>query len=227
MTQEHANLLRVQRALMALQAGLHPFVEPRMSTSFGIGWRSQLRGSGSGSAGVDAYALLKALIDHWGAVFSGAFEQQSRHAVRSYVTLALDGRNAAAHAVGEMSDAAALRYIDAMLELLRAVDAPPGPVASLRQLYDEQRHPSAASHPSPRQAPSATKRPLRDGSIAERLLAYVCEHPGLDDDELSMRLGIRPRQSINMAARRLEAEGKLVREVGHRGKIVNRPREGL
>jgi hypothetical protein len=47
------------------------------------------------------------------------------------------------------------------------------------------------------------------------------DHP-LDDDELSDRTGIRPRQAVNQVLRRLESEGLVTRTVGDRGKIVTR-----
>lgn len=60
------------------------------------------------------------------------------------------------------------------------------------------------------------------GTIPARILEYVRDHPDLDDDELSARLGIRPRQSVNQAARLLESAGLIERRIGSRGKIVNR-----
>lgn len=43
----------------------------------------------------------------------------------------------------------------------------------------------------------------------------------LDDDQLSARSGIVPRQQVNQICRRLEAEGDIVRSFGPDGKIVN------
>jgi hypothetical protein len=43
----------------------------------------------------------------------------------------------------------------------------------------------------------------------------------LDDDQLSTRAGVQPRQTVNMLCRRLEREGVLKRYVGGHGKIVN------
>ena len=57
-------------------------------------------------------------------------------------------------------------------------------------------------------------------TIAERLLEAIRYRP-LDDDVLAKRLGISQRQSIDQVARRLGAEGRLRRYVGHDGKIVN------
>ena len=57
---------------------------------------------------------------------------------RSFISLALDARNAAAHFAGEMEARAALRYLDAMRELLAAVGAAGREAAALAALYDEQ-----------------------------------------------------------------------------------------
>lgn len=56
-------------------------------------------------------------------------------------------------------------------------------------------------------------------TIAERIVEEIRFKP-LDDDVLGRRLGIA-RQSANQTARRLEAQGVLVRHEGVDGKIVN------
>lgn len=43
----------------------------------------------------------------------------------------------------------------------------------------------------------------------------------LDDDELSRRAGVRPRQAVNQLCRAMESEGVLLRFGGAEGKIVN------
>jgi hypothetical protein len=43
----------------------------------------------------------------------------------------------------------------------------------------------------------------------------------LDDDELSRRCGIVPRQTVNMICRRLAADGLITRTPGANGKLVN------
>jgi hypothetical protein len=57
-------------------------------------------------------------------------------------------------------------------------------------------------------------------TIAERILEAI-RYTALDDDVLAKRLGVVQRQSINQAARRLEAQGSLRRYIGPDGKIVN------
>ena len=58
---------------------------------------------------------------------------------------------------------------------------------------------------------------------AERIVEALRRKPGLDDDELSRLADVTPRQQVNRICRRLEREGKLRRERGPRGKIVNDP----
>lgn len=218
-------LRRVQDALLHLSDGLAPFVEERMQRRHGPAWREAAqRAAGAAASGaLDAYALLKTMIYWWPDTFRDAFEGPDRHRARSLITLTLDARNAAAHATGGMTDADALRALDAMHELLRLSDAPAAEIAVLKSLYDAQRREGGAVEPE-RVAPRADHQPSRrTGTHADRLLAYVRAHPGLDDDELSLRLGITPRQTINMIARRLESEGLIERVPGPRSKIVNRP----
>lgn len=57
-------------------------------------------------------------------------------------------------------------------------------------------------------------------ALADRILAAVVYQP-LDDDVLAERLGVSQRQSVNQAARRLVAQGRLRRYTGADGKIVN------
>lgn len=57
-------------------------------------------------------------------------------------------------------------------------------------------------------------------TIADRILEAIRFGP-LDDDVLAKRLDVRPRQTINQVARRLEKEGRLRRVSGPDGKLVN------
>lgn len=197
---------------------------------------------GDPRAALDEYGLLKTMIDQWRDAFDDAFARAQKYRARSFVTLALEARNTVAHAAAEIEDAAALRYLDACHELLRLVKAPDAEIAEARRLYDEQRHaglpaapPATTLAPTPqpvvlaagsaRRGAAATGR--REGTIEQRLLDYVRRNPGLDDDELARNLGVQPRQSINMAARRLEARGLLRRSIGPSGKIVNKAEEAL
>jgi hypothetical protein len=161
---ETEGILRIHQALLHLQLGLAPFVAARMEAWFGPVWRDHSR-RGAGSDALDAYALLKTMIGHWGDVFAPAFGTQARYSVRSHVTHALEERNTAAHAIGAIPDAAALRAIDAIHELLKAVAAPAATLAAVQALYDPQREPRAAQ--PPRAAPSAARTHRRPaGTVA-------------------------------------------------------------
>lgn len=58
------------------------------------------------------------------------------------------------------------------------------------------------------------------------LLALASSIEPLDDDEISNRAGVTPRQSVNILCRALEAEGVLRRVHGPGGKIVNQLVDG-
>lgn len=56
----------------------------------------------------------------------------------------------------------------------------------------------------------------------ERVLAALANASvALDDDELALRTGVQPRQTINQICTRLAAEGAIIRSVGPAGKLVN------
>lgn len=60
----------------------------------------------------------------------------------------------------------------------------------------------------------------------ERVLELVRRQPGLDDDQISSQLKIRPRQQVNQICHRLKDQGLIRREIGRDGKIVNLPADG-
>lgn len=203
-----------------------------------LAYASRAAGGDPGAA-LDEYGLLKTMIDQWRDVFDDAFGRNEKHAVRNFASMALHGRNATYHLSRPLQDDEALRYLDAMHQLLKAANAPPAEIAEIKKLYDEQRRQgidlaapssehSAGRAPTAHTAVTEPKKSIgrtrSKATIEARVLAYVMAHPDLDDDELSLRLDIRPRQSINLAARRLEAAGKLRRVRGPNGKIVNRAR---
>jgi hypothetical protein len=113
---------RIDEALEALRIGLTPYVLQQMEGAFGRNWRSHAsRAAGDeDDFALDAYALLKTILDNWREVFSA--EAKLRKA-RSYISLALDARNKMSHFVGTIEQREALRYLDAILEVLRAIGA--------------------------------------------------------------------------------------------------------
>jgi hypothetical protein len=56
---------------------------------------------------------------------------------------------------------------------------------------------------------------------SERILELLARERGLDDDELSRRLDIRPRQQVNSICRKLARERRVVRSTGPAGQICN------
>ena len=171
--QAHAAKQRVEEGLEALRGGLAPYVAKHMRDRHGPNWRhyaSRARRDESGGE-LDAYALLKTLLDQWGDLFR--HDAKVRKA-RSFVSLALDARNSVAHFAGEMGAREALRYLDAMRELLAAVRATPQ-VEIIEGLYEAER---AASGGQTAAAPAALA--LEEPPPPERLRPWreVCEpHP--------------------------------------------------
>ncbi len=150
MSAEKETLRRVQEGLFHLQKALTPFVGERMKAAHGDRWlhyASRAQGS-SPSSPLDAYGLIKTMIDRWREVFDEAFARNDKHRVRNFVSTALEARNATSHLAIPMQDDEALRYLDAMHQLLRAVKAPANEIAELKKLYDAQRQ-SGTSEPMP------------------------------------------------------------------------------
>ena len=164
---------RVEEGLEALRIGLDPYVSKHMRDRHGLHWRryaSRARRDDSGGE-LDAYALLKTLLDQWNDLFRNDAELRR---ARSFISLSLDARNSAAHFTGELGAREALRYLDAMRELLAAVGAAPQ-AAVVEGLYDAER---AASGGQPAAAPVALA--LEEPPAPERLRPWreVCEpHP--------------------------------------------------
>ena len=163
----------VEEGLEALRVGLAPYVAKHMRDRHGPNWRhyaSRARRDESGGE-LDIYALLKTLLDQWGDLFR--HDAKVRKA-RSFISLTLDARNSAAHFAGEMGAREALRYLDAMRELLAAVGATPQ-VEIIEGLYEAER---AASGGQSAAVPAALA--LEEPPPPERLRPWreVCEpHP--------------------------------------------------
>src|SRR5271165_5897296 len=141
MSAEKATLRRVQDGLFHLTKGLTPFVSARMKAVHGERWlhyASRAQGSAPNAA-LDAYGLVKTMIDAWREVFDEAFPRNEKHRVRNFASTALEARNATSHLSIPLQDDEAIRYLDAMHQLLRAVKAPAEEIAELKKLYDAQR----------------------------------------------------------------------------------------
>jgi hypothetical protein len=141
MNTDKETLQRVQGALYHLRRGLAPFVEAKMKARHGAQWVVYAsRASGSDPRGaLDEYGLLKTIIDNWREAFDDAFPRAEKHRVRNFVSTALEARNATSHLSIPLRDNEALRYLDAIDQVLRAVKAPDTEIAEAKRLYDEQR----------------------------------------------------------------------------------------
>ncbi len=171
MSAEKETLRRVQDGLFHLQKGLAPFVEGRMKGKHGANWlhyASRATG-GNPTAKLDAYGLLKTVVDNWREVFDDAFGRTDKHKARNFTSMALEARNAISHLAIGLQDDEALRYLDAMHQLLKLVKAPAVEIAELRKLYDEQRQSGLASKPAPAAA-EAPPAPKFDLPIGDALL---------------------------------------------------------
>jgi hypothetical protein len=159
---DHSATDRVRKALDHLRPGLTPFVEGWMKKQHGDGWRkvaSRAHGSDDGGP-LDAYGLLKTIIDNWRYTFENHFQQRERFKVRNFVSTALDARNATAHLTLPLQDEEALRYLDGVHELLKAVKAPEGETAAIKALYDAQLRSAAGSGEAAAKAPAEPKGTL-------------------------------------------------------------------
>ncbi len=158
MSTEKETLQRVQGGLYHLRRGLTPFVEARMKARHGANWLgyASRAAGGSTSAALDEYGLLKTMIDNWRDAFDDAFGRNDKHKVRNFTSMALEARNATSHLSIPLQDDEALRYLDAIHCLLKAVKAPAAEVNEAKALYDAQRRsgfgsaePSATATASP------------------------------------------------------------------------------
>lgn len=118
---QFSSLQRVNQGLLILATALRPIVAKAMETVHGAEWRqfaSTARGSDP-DAELDAYALLKTMLDNWQTVFRMGLKPSDR----TNVSLALTARNEAAHATGDIPAADAVSYLNAFKYVARAVGA--------------------------------------------------------------------------------------------------------
>ncbi len=159
---------RVQAAVQHLVPGLTPFVAAHMKKAHGEHWlqyASRAQGSDPKSP-LDAYGLLKTIIDNWQGLFGEAFSRSDRLKVRTFASIALEARNAVAHLALPMQDDEALRYLDAIHQLLRLTKAPEKEVSAVKALYDAQRSSGVAAAPAIPASQMAPKATLADAAAA-------------------------------------------------------------
>lgn len=150
MSAEKETLQRVQGGLFHLQKGLAPFVEARMKVVHGATWLhyASRAAGGAPNAPLDAYGLVKTMIDRWREVFDDAFGRNDKHKARNFTSMALEARNATSHLAQPLQDDEALRYLDAMHQLLKLVKGPEGEISELKKLYEQQRQSGLARAPA-------------------------------------------------------------------------------
>ncbi len=158
MSTEKETLQRVQGGLYHLRRGLTPFVEAKMKQRHGANWLhyATRAAGGSANAALDEYGLLKTMLDNWRDVFDDAFGRNDKHKVRNFTSMALEARNATSHLSIPLQDDEALRYLDAIHCLLKAVKAPAAEVNEAKTLYDAQRRSGFGSAEPPSTAVAAT-----------------------------------------------------------------------
>ena len=164
---------RVEKAVEALRVGLGPYVGKHMRDRHGNHWRHYASRARGGEAGgeLDAYALLKTLLDNWNDLFR---HDDGLRRARSFISIALDARHAVSHFTGELSAREALRYLDALREVAVAAGATPQ-AGIIEKLYDEQ---TAAS--GTQAAPEPAALALEEPPPPKHLRPWrdVCEpHP--------------------------------------------------
>lgn len=124
-----------------LKPVLESFVEANMKKKHGPRWLHYAsRASGSGpNDPLDAYGLLKTVIDNWNDVFYACFDRKIMHKARNHVSVAFDARNATSHLNLPLSDAEALNYLFAMLQLAEILKAPTATLEKVKSAYAAQR----------------------------------------------------------------------------------------
>lgn len=165
---------RVQNGLWHLQKGLTPFVEGRLKAAYGANWSAYVsRAAGAPESGpLDVYAQLKTMIDRWREAFEMAFARNDKHRARTFVSTAFEARNATSHLSLPLQDDDALRYLDAMVNLMRMTKADEAETAEVKKLYEAQRRagldPAAPPAPAAEASTPATE-PQPTGSRAAAL----------------------------------------------------------
>ena len=110
------------------------------------------------------YGLLKTILDNYSEVFR--HDARIRKA-RSYISLALDARNSSSHFDGMMQDREALRYLDAIRELLEAVGAKPQ-VKIVDKLYETQK----STNPAAEKQATKEEARLEEPPTPDKLLPW-------------------------------------------------------
>lgn len=156
---------RISQGLHILSTALRSYVETEMQKVLGPSWVQQVslsRGSDPGKP-LDAYALLKTMLDNWNGVFRTTLKPD----IRNYVSLAFTARNEAAHAAGAIAETDAITYLSAFEKIAVAIGAKSA-VPGLKKLAEDQMKSAAQVHIAPPvQAPPAQVSLALDGEVSE------------------------------------------------------------
>lgn len=132
---------RINQALLLLTKVLQPYVQKRMREAYRGNWQQNLSAAAGAdlSKPLDAYALLKTMVDNW----QTAFRDGLKPIVRNHVSLALAARNDMAHASGTISDTDAISYLRSIQAVVEAIE--PKSAAGIKVLLDDQTKAMAAA----------------------------------------------------------------------------------
>src|ERR1700722_15751363 len=124
---------RINQGLLMLTKVLQPYVEKRMRDAYRGNWQQNLSvATGTDtSKPLDAYALLKTMVDNW----QHAFRDGLKPIVRNHVSLALAARNDMAHASGTIADTDAISYLRSIQAVVEAIE--PKSAAGITLLDDQ------------------------------------------------------------------------------------------
>src|SRR5258708_12260346 len=106
------------------------------------------------------------MMGGWGELVGGGVGGQDKDKTGNFASMGLEARNAISHLAIGLQDDEALRYIDAMHQLLKLVKAPASEIAELKKLYDAQRQSGMARAPSPEPAPPKLGLAIADAPLA-------------------------------------------------------------
>lgn len=137
-----ASYQRINEALLMLTGVLRPYVERRMRAVYRSTWQQHLSvaaGTDTATRQMDAYALLKTMLDNWQSVF----REGLKPIVRNHVSLSLAGRNDAAHPDGTITDADTISYLRSIQAVAEAIDSQSA--AGFKSIIDEHTKAMAAT----------------------------------------------------------------------------------
>lgn len=192
----------------------HRYGTTKAETELEMAIRNSGRVECNTRVGLDAYAVLNVMKDHW-HLFKDHFPEYSQKSMQSYVFHLHNLRNRKAHknSINGLTNDEVTHALDTMVLLLVASGAnnEADKIKDVKRSFGQDRSLQVAEQP---------RRPTHEQVILE----YLKEHrEGANDDELAEALNINPRQQINQICNRLAIAGHISRTKGpQHKKIVNR-----